>query len=823
MLCGGLLSCPCWADSPPTASATAAAPGSAITAGTATTVGTTTIASAATTAGAGTTASADTTAGAQSEGGLAEVMVTAERYTSTIQNTPISISAVSGADLTSGGITTVEDLTRTVPGLSMRSAGPGQSEYDARGIASNGGASATVGFYLDDVPLAAPTLGQTGKVMIDPDLYDLSRIEVLRGPQGTLYGSGSMGGAIRIITNQPKLDTFEGSGQGTLSGTQGGGLNGGGNGMLNLPIGDTLALRIVGTDTYRSGWIDRIVLNPFPPDTSLYVNPPPYLRGNVLTAPVQYVDKNANTEYLNGGRAAVLFQPFAALSIVANAMAQHMSMGAYDEFDNPPGAHYLARYEPFNIPEPVSDDIHIESLTITYDFGFASLTSATSYWDRQSLQTQDGSESISVDNNNLPNGTPNTAPTFSTYLPSPYSEDDYTRQLSQETRLTSNGNGRLHWTAGVFWSELNSVWLEDGNSPDNVLQPHGVFYYSDNPYRMEQAALFFDGSFNITSAWKLSTGARWYDYKSRQFEFEYGSDAPNLLPPATRLSNHVANSGFNPRVNLAYSPTPNLDAYVSASRGFRPGGVNQIFPPPNEPPYCSVAPLTFGSDSVWDYELGEKARMFDSWLTVNADVFYIVWDGIQQAPLISCGYEYITNAGNGRSFGPELEVDAKLSTDWSLQASGAYTDAAITDVDPIYENFLHTIDPGGAPTCRADSGTCYAPILNVPKETGNLTLVYSTTVLRDYTLSARASDQFVGSLVDESYYFGLKVPSYNLVNARVILAHANWNAALFIDNVTDRITEISANNTSFQFNVPQVLRYSTSQPRTFGVQMNYRF
>jgi iron complex outermembrane receptor protein len=757
------------------------------------------------------------------DSGLEEVKITAERYSATIQDTPISISALSGQDLTSAGITSVEDITRTIPGLSMRSAGPGQSEYEARGIAANGGASATVGFYLDEVPLSSPTLDQVGKVMIDPDLYDINRVEVLRGPQGTLYGSGSMGGAIKIVTNQPKLDVFESSVQGTVSGTEGGGLNGGGNAMFNLPIGDTMALRVVGTDVYRSGWIDRVVLNPFPADTAYPAGGPPYNRGNVVGAPVQYVDKDANSEYLNGGRVALLFKPSDALTIVASAMAQHMSMGAYDEFDSPPGVQYESRYEPFNVREPITDDIHIESLTITANLGFAELTSATAYYDRQEMQTQDGSESISVDNNNLTTGTPNPNPNFfNSYMPSPYSENDYTRQLSQEVRLTSSNSDRLHWTVGAFWSELNSVWVEDGYSTENVNQPNGIFYESDNPYRMEQAAVFFDGSFKITDAWKLSTGARWYDYKSRQFELEWGSDAPNLLPPSAPLANRVANSGFNPRLNLAYSPTEQLDAYVSASRGFRPGGVNQIFPPPNDPPFCSVAPLTFNSDSVWDYELGEKAKMFNNWLTVNGDIFYIVWDGVQQTPLINCGYEYITNAGNGRSFGPELEIDAKLSPEWTMQLSGAYTDAVITSVDAGYKTFLQAVNPGGAPTCRDASTTCYAPILNVPKETANLTLVYSKTV-NGYTLSARATDGFVGPTVDEAFYFGIRLPAYNLVNTRVSLAGDKWQAALFITNVTDKVAEISSNNTSFQFNIPQVIRYSTNQPRTFGTQIDYRF
>ncbi len=164
--------------------------------------------------------------------------------------------------------------------------------------------------------MSPPAVSQSGKIVIDPDLYDLNRIEVLRGPQGTLYGSGSMGGTVKLVTNQPKLNTYEGSFQGTLSDTEGGSGNGGGSFMLNIPAGDTLALRLVGTDNYRSGWLDRVVVSPFPQDLPTAPGfPPPVLRTpNVLDAPVSNVVTNVNTLSLYGGRATLLFQPSDAIS-----------------------------------------------------------------------------------------------------------------------------------------------------------------------------------------------------------------------------------------------------------------------------------------------------------------------------------------------------------------------------------------------------------------------------------------------------------------------------------------------------------------------------
>jgi iron complex outermembrane receptor protein len=194
-----------------------------------------------------------------------EIVVTAQKRSSTIQTTPISITAVTGEDLQARGVASLAALAQGTPGVSLKSEGPSQTEIEMRGMTSSGGNSATVGFYLDDIPLVGPASAQNGHVVIDPDLYDLSRIEILRGPQGTLFGSGSMGGTVRLITNQPNLSEVQSSVQSVLSGTDGGGFNHKDSLMLNLPLIDhTLALRVVGTEDYTSGWIDRVVANPFP-------------------------------------------------------------------------------------------------------------------------------------------------------------------------------------------------------------------------------------------------------------------------------------------------------------------------------------------------------------------------------------------------------------------------------------------------------------------------------------------------------------------------------------------------------------------------------
>ncbi len=797
-------------------------------------------------------ADATDTSDTTNTGGLEEVTVTAEKFTSTVQDTPISISALTGEQLTAAGISTVEELLGDIPGLSMRSAGPGLTEYEARGLASNGGAAPTVGFYLDEIPLSPPALSQSGKVVIDPDLYDVERIEVLRGPQGTLYGSGSMGGTVKIITTPPKLNTWEGSAQVDGSDTHGGGGNGSASFALNAPIGSMLAVRVVGSDQTRSGWIDEDTLDPFPlpllapgPVPGSSVKATSY--GDLLGAPVTNVIHDANTERLSNVRASVLFQPRDGASVTLFYMDQHMAMGGYDLLDSTPttstspGPVYDAHFEAFPLREPVHDDIQIFGLTGNIDVGFADLTSATSYFNREARQTQDSSTSLFY--SNFP-GAPS-PPGYYCAVPSPtctgpappapgsypalaavpYSEVDPSHQFAQELRLTSHDIAGLHYVVGGFYSVLHSVWQEESASPATVPFgiPDGSYFTSWNPYRVIQSAAFADGSYAITSQLKFAAGVRWYSYNSDQHEESWGYDAPNAVPGTVTLT-QASDKGYNPRFNLSYEPNPDLDLYATASKGFRPGGANQIIPPANLPPYCTPGTLSFKPDSVWNYELGEKAKLFNNWLTINGDIYYIKWNGVQQVFTLVCGYQYYNNAGDGRSYGPELEIHAKVTENWALQFSGAYTNARITAPTPAFQQYLsqQVSTPSGAPQCPV-TGSCTAPILNVPKDTISAALLYTQPLPGDYLLTGRLDDSYVGTSYDVAYFYGLVLPSYSIANFRLILAHGPWSAHLYVNNLADKVALISANNTSFQFNVPQLVRYSTNQPRTIGVQFNYAF
>src|ERR1700722_15043340 len=350
---------------------------------------------------------------AKGGGELDEIVVTAEKRESTVQATAISMTALSGADLSMQDIANVEDLVGKVPGVSIRTAGPGQTEYERRGLSAGGGSAATVGFFLDETPLSASAVALNGRTVIDADLFDLNRTEVLRGPQGTLYGAGSMGGTIKLVTNPPKLHTLEGAAEVDASQTTGGSTNGRGSLMLNIPLGDIASLRFVTTDKYISGFIHRYVIAPgqFPFPTN-YGNCGVYYcnRGDVQDAPIAQDHANSNIERFISSRASSLIQPADNLSITGNFMYQRIDADGYNNFQAP--LNNEAIYQPYDIKEPYYDSFHLWSLKVIYDMPFANLTSASSYWKRDVYQSTDSTEALQ----NIFNCTQ--------FVPNLYSEND---------------------------------------------------------------------------------------------------------------------------------------------------------------------------------------------------------------------------------------------------------------------------------------------------------------------------------------------------------------------------------------------------------------
>ncbi len=734
-------------------------------------------------------------------GALQEVVVTAEKRTETVQSTPLSVTAYTGVQLQAAGISDMNEVGYETPGMSERNSGPGQTEYEMRGIASSGGESPTVGFYLDDTPLTPPEEALLGKVVIDPSLYDLNRVEILRGPQGTLYGSGSMGGTIKLVTNQPDPTAFAVSAQTIASDTKDGGFNYGVNGMVNIPlVQDKLALRIVGTDSYTDGWIDRVVLNPFPYETNGGAT-----RGDVLTAPVQHDYKDSNWAQVQGGRIALQWLPIDGVTITPSVFLQRVTQGAPNFVDNPPGVQTETHFQPFDRTEPYGDSFELFSLPIKWDIGPVELSSSSAYYRRQTHLSQDTSEVgqdflgaiIGIPIPPCPPGAPcdtyAAAGSFSAF------ETDYTSQFSEELRVTSTGEGPFQWLAGFFYEDYKTNTAIGTTTPGPLVADlfgvPSLFYLTfDND--LKQYAGFGEASYKLPYDFKLTAGLRYYHYTSTEELAESGGLITGPAPPIL-FSLPAAASGVNPKVNLSYEPTQDLTLYVQAAKGFRPGGGN---PPP--PVTCPSNPLQYNPDGIWSYEAGEKVRAFNNRLTVNGAVYYEDWTGIQQLVTETCGATYVANAGTAHVYGGELEASFSITPELTLTTAAGYTHAEVV---------------------QALAGTGFVDgerVQEVPDWTETTSLVYRHPITDDYDILIRATNEYIGTMTDVTETLNL-VPSRDIVRARVgWVSDRKVSAYLFIDNVFDKRADLG-DPEEISFFVPALNRVMTNQPRTVGLELSY--
>ena len=761
---------------------------------------------------------------------LAEVVVTAQKRVSTVQNTPISITAVSGDDLLSRGVASLATLAQGTPGVSLKSEGPSQTEIEMRGMTSSGGNSATVSFYIDDIPLAGPASAQNGHVVIDPDLYDLNRIEILRGPQGTLFGSGSMGGTVRLITNQPNLSTVQSTAQSTLSGTDDGGFNHKNSAMVNLPlVDDTLALRLVGTEDHTSGWIDRIVADPFP---LVGGSPDGTVRGDVQKAAIQkqYPDSNAYQTY--AARATLLWKPTESLSVTPSYFHTTSTQNGISAYDSAPGTE--THYQPFDIAEPLTDSLTAYSLNVNYSFPGFDLTSSTARWTRNSSQVEEASEAFNnplealTYNSNY--GLPNPGYYGSTGSgPEHGIEIDPSHQFSEELRLASTGDGRASWVTGLYYSDFYSLWTFAGTTPNyssymdlGTLAPATTsnWFNAYSPTTLQQYAGFGDATYALTDALKVDIGARvnHYSYRFSSCISGWGSANGAATPSCSGLIS-LSSSSFNPKINLAYTFSPDLMVYGTVSTGFRPGGGNAAYPTTGsawagafqQQNYTSGKwPSTYEPDRVVSYELGEKARMLDRRLTVNASIYYEDWRHIQ------------------------LEA---YPNDWALNINGDYAHIYGADIDAL-------ADLGAGFQFEVAAGYLYewleggphwviAPIHKLPEVapvSGTAALSYTTPLGNSCTFTVRLEDSYTGARYSISFpspyqFTGtyIQLGSYNLLNVRAgVRFRDTWSATLFVNNVTNKHAQLES---MFTENEPQpdFTRIITNQPLTAGVDFSHRF
>jgi iron complex outermembrane recepter protein len=789
---------------------------------------------------------------------LTTVVITATKRATSVQTTPISITAVTSDEIASRGLVDFQTLARSVPGLAIRDDGAGQSEFEMRGLYGSGGNSSVVGFYIDEIPLASPAFSNLGKTVIDPDLYDLDRVEVLRGPQGTLYGSSSLGGTVRLIPSAPQLNTFTASGEEVVSYTaSGGNVNHQENGMLNLPLGDTAALRIVGSFTDNSGWIQRRVIADGAVTTDTGVYPNVSRPSNFYTAPLQEDLSGVNTTQVNSVRAALLWKPTDNLTIEPMGMYQLTELGAPPEVDVNGAATYpqtpavKAHWEIYDTPEPQHDSFALGSLKNVYQLPTFSLTSATGLWHRNAIIVQDGTEEVNsvygIPANNASAGG------LGPLGPEPNgpgaTEQDAEWQLSEEFRIASTAPGPLQWVAGYFYQDLHSQFNQYLISPQAapVVGSPPWLFIAFQPQVVTQNAFFGDATWQLSPHFSVEAGLRHYHYSLSNTDTEYGAFAPNAIfgngvPYEASFSNEA--SGTLPSFTLTYNVNKDDMVYAKASKGIRIGGANNAAPAADpgtttnpfpiavecglqakvlltttcNPNVFLPTPATFQSDTVWSYELGEKAAFFEHRMILDLAAYYEIWNH-PQLPTNIAGFYLDANGAPAHIKGVEGQLQALLPLGFDLSLNAAYTDAEFVSSSTLI----------GFPAGLA--------VPDTPKVTASAVLHWTHKLPNELSLFGSLEENYVGTRTDEPVGLTATVlninqivvhmPAYSIVNLRFgISGERNggdkWTAALFVNNLANKQVLLDPQPQQV-IQTSAFTRYTISQPLTAGIDVTYRF
>jgi iron complex outermembrane recepter protein len=731
-------------------------------------------------------------------GTLEDIIVTAEKRSESLEKVPLSIVAYTSQSLAELGVQDFNTLAARIPGVTLNSAGPGRSSYSIRGVASVGGNAPTTGLYVDETPIL-PSGGDGATASIDPDLFDLARVEVLRGPQGTLYGASSMGGTVRLITNQPNLAKTEGAVKVEGSDTQHGGGNVRLDAMYNMPlIGDRVALRIVGTYKDFSGFVDRYI-GVWAPNPGAQ---PPY---PVSPAQPSSIVRNVNTEKLYSLRTMLKIAVNDAFTVTPSVWVQDLQMGGPPDYDVPSGQSGgpLIQARPFNLSEAYSDRFVLSNITMNYDLGWGSLLSTTSYMHRRETTPDDETEALEA---NIPQGQ---------FVPNVYAPIVTTRELTEEVRLAFNPAGwALSGVTGAYFNNADRHYYVNyitpnyaalfGNSPSSVpylpyVQLTDVNYSQHGDYSPKQSAVFAELNYAITGRWKATAGLRWYDlqYTTARYEDGWSNGGPTFSPGSAK------NTGFNPKAELSYQATEEQLYYLSASRGVRPGGVNTSNLAAKG---CGQDYGPYQPDSLWNYEGGAKTRWLDGALTVNGAVYYIKWSDVQQGRTLPCSYQITQNAGSAKVHGGELEIQGTIGAHVQLGGGVGYTKAVLA---------------ADAPSLGGMEGQ---QLENVPLWNANAGAKYLFNPLPGYDGFVRADGQYVG----ESYpNFARTDPAtfqraYALLDLRTGIIHGAWEANLFVSNVFDKQAALSRFN-SDNYDASTRSRIFTNRPRTAGLSLQWKF
>ena len=754
-----------------------------------------------------------------------DIVVTATKRNQTIQDVPFSINAQTAADIEKSGSNSLEDVARNVAGLSVQNLGPGQSQVSIRGVSAGQvvrdqpGVKEQVGVYLDESAISLSLFTP------DLDLFDLNRVETLRGPQGTLFGSGSVGGTIRYITNQPRLGVTEGAVEANLNLVDGDDIGGHLKGAVNVPLGENAALRAVGYFTRYGGFINAM-------------------------GPAGGKDVNDGERY--GGRVAITFEPSPGFRITPRVVYQKVESDGFNRQEiynlyanqfttTRPQVTFDEREQYLLLREGFTDETILADLNVTVPLGeFAQLTSVTSYINRDILVSRDASAlsgSVSVDLG---------FPSAGVLLPSNLRDTTDLETWTQEVRLSSAAEGPFQWVLGGFYSKIDRVYRQRLPTPGYDVFTDARFgagtsvavangfplnspYNADLPYDIKQVAVFGEASYDLTERLKATAGARYYDFKeTRQFI------SGGLFSNGDRRADKTSSNGVSPRFILSYEVSDDVTVNAQAAKGFRLGGVND----PLNIPLCTPADAAlFGGfqdykdETLWNYEVGVKAQ--GRGFTFNAAGFRNEIKNLQVTlDAGSCSSRIVFNTDKAHSMGFEAEIGFQPADGLDLSIAGSVIEAEFDSTLPGAFAAATGIRNGNrlpsVPKFQiAATGSYEWPVSDTAKAFINASAQHVGT---RYTQPADQENNprtfthglpFGGAPASAATTVDLKLPDYQLVNLSAgVKFDSGLSLTAYVNNLFDENPLLSFDR---ERGGRARLGFSVGQPRTFGMTVRKAF
>ncbi|HEY7638145.1 MAG TPA: TonB-dependent receptor [Steroidobacteraceae bacterium] len=712
------------------------------------------------------------TVDAGGDGLIEEVLVTAQKRTENMQDVPASVSVFHRRQLEQLHATTITDYAAYIPGLNVSSGGgPGQTMITLRGIAPVG-PGAVVGYYVDDTPLGSSSnYGGAREFGLDLMPYDVERIEVLRGPQGTLYGAGAMGGLLKYVLRRPSVSDLEAwAGASTFDVASASDIGWGLRAGANLPLA-----------------ADRVGLW-----GSYFEQQTPGYADNAETGA-----RDLNDVSQRGGRVALLWQINDALSLQLGGLWQRihsnddaavaLTLTGLDPPTGIPDHGALTSFHP--LPQPFSQDIDHYSATLEWDLGWASLLSASSYSRTRTHHVQDASSIFGFLYPQATGGA--VAPGYA-----PFHIELDLRKRTQELRLASQPGGRIEWLIGAFYTKedgehvRNVFALDTAGRPIPQFAPR--FLFVEFPSQYEEVAGFGSATLQLAERFDVTAGVRWAHNRQRFRQISGGLES--VIGPPTDVSGRSAEDVVTYNVSPRWRASADTMLYARVASGYRPGGPN---------PRALDLPPIVEADTLTNYEAGLKTQFLAGRAQLNVAAFRIEWREIQQAVIVG-GIGSVDNTGNAVSKGFELETAYLPMDELRIGVNAAYTDARLTS--------------------PAD-GIAAARLGNTPRWSASAMLDYELPLASRWTARFNAAWRYVGEQgtaiaaqtgTDNSYV----LPSYTALDLSAGLVRGNWTVRLFARNVTDRRAYIGGGLAVDADNVPYGIELNALQPRTVGVSVD---